>query len=253
MTYRRCTFSFVLLTLASLAAAQSPATPPEGVVIERAAPEVQTRTFDPKNPPAEMPPLRAGEAAVTESNFSCQTLIAATIIDQIPSAHGCTATVRITSVKTTIKLGITIWLPANGTKKLTAHEEGHRIIDETFYQGAEAVARKLSSEMVGQRRVGTGSDCEAAAQRAIKDAGDQLCGEYMAAIQHPATRAQELYDDITDHGRNRIKEAAAIKRAIDQQQKESDQAATTRSTQSRTGATRPRAGAFLERPAERGG
>ncbi len=194
---------------------------------------MQTRTFDPKNPPPEMPALRTGEAAVTESNFSCQTVIAAMIVDQLPSAHGCIATVRITSVKTTIKLGITIWLPVNGTKKLTAHEDGHRIIDETFYEGAEAVARRLSNDMLGQRRVGKGSDCDTAAQTAIKEAGDQLCGDYMTAIQYPATRVQELYDDITDHGRNRIREAAAIKRATDQQKNESEQAAATKPAQPR--------------------
>ena len=60
---------------------------------------------------------------------------------------------------------------------------------------------------IGQRRVGKGSDCDAAAQTAIKEAGDQLCGDYMVAVQYPATRVQELYDEITDHGRNRIREA----------------------------------------------
>ena len=33
-------------------------------------------------------------------------------------------------------------------------------------------------------------------QTAIKEAGDQLCGDYMAAVQLPATRVQELYDAI---------------------------------------------------------
>jgi hypothetical protein len=255
MTYRRHTLCIALLALTSLVRAQPTATQAtatqaaaDAVVIERLPPEVQTRTFDPKNPHADMPALRPGEAAVTESNFSCQTVIAATIESQLPSAQGCTATVRIASVKTTVKLGITIWLPVNGTKKLTAHEEGHRIIDETFYAGAEAVARRLSSAMVGQRRVGKGVDCDTAAQTAIKEAGDQLCGDYMTAVQYPATRVQELYDEITDHGRSRIKEAAAIKRATDQQIEESEQAATTQPAQSNR-ATRPPVSAPRERSA----
>ncbi len=235
-----------MLALASLVHAQGAGTQPQTVVIERWAPVVQTRTFDPRNPPAEMPALRRGEAAVTESNFSCQTVIAATIVSQSPSANGCTTAVRVTSVKTTIKLGITIWLPVNGTKKLTAHEDGHRIIDETFYDGAEAIARKLSTEMLGQRRVGKAADCDTAAQNAIKDAGDQLCGDYMTAVQYPATRVQELYDDITDHGRNRITEAAAIKRATDQQKKESEQGAATKPAESNR-ATRPPVGASAGR------
>ena len=219
MTTARRTLCLILLSLASFARAQ-PATQPSDVIIERTPPDVKTRTFDPRNPPPEMPPLREGEAAVTESNFSCQTVIAATIIDQQRSSQGCTATVRVTSVKTTITLGITIWLPVKGNRKLTAHEDGHRIIDERFYEGAEAVARRLSTEMLGQRRVGKGSDCDSAAQTAIREAGDQLCGDYMVAVQRPAARVQELYDEITDHGRNRIREATAIQQAMERQQKE---------------------------------
>src|SRR4051812_44599417 len=134
MTYRRLAFILVLV-LAQLARAQASTSSAAdaSVVIDRVPPDVQTRFFDPKNPPSDMPPLRPGEAAVTESNFSCQTVVAATIIDQIPSKQGCTATVRVSSVKTTIKLGIVIWLPETGSRKLTAHEQGHRAIDEQFY------------------------------------------------------------------------------------------------------------------------
>ena len=231
MDTRRPTLLFVLFALASLAPlarGETPATQPSDVVIERTPPDVQTRTFDPKNPPPDMPPLRDGEAAVTQSSFTCQTLIAATIIDQHRTSQGCTATVRVTSVKTTITLGITIWLPVKGSKKLTAHEDGHRLIDETFYEGAEAVARRLSTEMLGQRRVGKGADCDAAAQAAIKEAGDQLCGDYMVAVQRPASRVQELYDEITDHGRKRISEAAAIKQATARQKKEAAESGTTK-------------------------
>ena len=194
-------------------------------------PDVQTRYFDPKNPPSDMPPLRPGEAAVTESIFSCQTVIAATIVEQIPSKQGCTASVRVSTVKTTIKLGVVIWLPETGSRKLTAHEQGHRSIDEQFYAGAEDAARRISAAMIGQRRVGKGSTCDAAAQTAIKQAGDQLCGDYMAAVQFPASRVQELYDEITDHGRNRLREPVAIQRAIDQQKREEKDVATTRPVQ----------------------
>ena len=72
---------------------------------------------------------------------------------------------------------------------------------------------------------------DAAAQTAIKQAGDQLCGDYMAAVQFPASRVQELYDEITDHGRNRLREPVAIQRAIDQQKREEKDVATTRPVQ----------------------
>ena len=58
--------------------------------------------------------------------------------------------------------------------------------------------------------------------------GDQPCGDYMATVQYPATRVQTLYDEITDHGRNRIREATAIQRAVDQQKKETVEKAATK-------------------------
>jgi hypothetical protein len=231
----------VLLLVASAAHAQrpaqgapttrptsQPATQPAAVVIERLPPEVETRTFDPKNPPATMPALREGEAAVTHSEFTCQTLIAGDVVDQVRSANGCTTTVRVTSVTTTIKLYTVIWLPVGGSRRLTAHEEAHRQIDQRFYDEGEVVARRLSTALVGQLRAGKGLDCDAAGQAAVKEAGAQLCGEYMAAIREPARRVGELFDEITDHGRNRIREHAAIQRAIDRQKRESGKSATTK-------------------------
>jgi hypothetical protein len=135
--------------------------------------------------------------------------------------------VKVTSVMTTLKLGIIIWLPERGARKLTAHEEGHRIIDERYYAGAKDVAEQLSRDMIDKLFTAEGSDCDAAAQAAIKNAGNQLCGEYMAAVQYPAARAQVLYDQFTDHGRNKLGERQAIDRAMKQQRSE-ERTATTK-------------------------
>src|SRR5688500_5892585 len=140
------------------------------VTITHEPPDVQTKTFDPKNPPPEMPPLKPGEAAVTESSFSCQTMIGVLITSQAQTGAGtCRATVKVTSVMTTLKLGIIIWLPERGARKLTAHEEGHRIIDERYYAGAKDVAEQLSRDMIDKLFTAEGSDCDAAAQAAIKN------------------------------------------------------------------------------------
>ena len=198
------------------------------VTIQHEPPDVQTKTFDPKNPPPEMPPLKPGEAAVTESSFSCQTMIGVLITSQAQTGAGtCRATVKVTSVTTTLRLGIIIWLPERGARKLTAHEEGHRIIDERYYAGAKDVAEQLSRDMIGKLFTAEGSDCDAAAQAAIKNAGNQLCGEYMAAVQYPAARAQVLYDQFTDHGRNKLGEKQAIELAM-KKQREEQRAGTTK-------------------------
>src|SRR5688572_18886112 len=156
------------------------------VKVDVAPPEVRTRTFDPKRPPSDMPPLKPGEAAVTQSNFSAQALIGALVVDQSTANTQCTATVRVNSVSLTAKLEITIWLPQGGATKLTAHEDGHRKIDEQFYAGAEKVARELSDKMLTREFTGTAAACDEAVQSAIQKAGNELCGQYMDAVQRPA-------------------------------------------------------------------
>ena len=221
--------------VAAPARAQPAAAPPPvdaasqvDVTINHEPPDVQNRTFDPKNPPAEMPPLKPGEAAVTESSFSCQTLIGVIVTSQQPTGTGtCRATVKVTSVTSTLRLGITIWLPERGARKLTAHEEGHRIVDERYYAGAKDLAERLGRALVGRDFTAEAADCDAAAQAAIKSAGNQFCGEYMAAVQYPAARVQEIYDELTDHGRNKLGEKQAIELAV-KKQREEQRAGTTK-------------------------
>jgi hypothetical protein len=228
-----------------LATAATPAPAGERVAeqevkVDVAPPEVRTRTFDPKNPPSDMPPLKPGEAAVTQSNFSAQALIGALVVDQTPGDKQCAATVRVNSVSLTARLEITIWLPQGGATKLTAHEDGHRRIDEQFYAGAEKVARELSERMLTREFKGTAGVCDEAVQAAIQKAGNELCGQYMDAVQRPAARAQEIYDELTDHGRNKLGEDAAIRQAVEQEKRERDGKRAGRAAEARmSGPERP--------------
>src|SRR5688500_1095992 len=121
------------------------------VVVNHEPPVVSSRTFDPKTPPPEMPPLKPGEAAVTESSFSCETLVEVLVVSQQPSGAGaCRANVRVASVTATLRLAITVWVPHRDAHKLTAHEQGHRQIEERYYAGAKDVADRLSRDMIGQ-------------------------------------------------------------------------------------------------------
>src|SRR5687768_392109 len=93
---------------------------PADVVVNHEPPVLNSRTFDPKSPPPEMPPLKPGEAAVTESSFSCETLVEVLVVSQQPIAAGtCRATVRVSSATATLRLGITIWVPHRDAHKLT--------------------------------------------------------------------------------------------------------------------------------------
>src|SRR4051812_27522087 len=89
----------------------------------------KTRMFNPRNPPKDMPPLKPGEAAVTESKFACGVQV----IVEISSTPGQKPTCTITGIESTLRLDVIIWLPSDTTPKIRLHEDGHRQISELYY------------------------------------------------------------------------------------------------------------------------
>jgi hypothetical protein len=192
---------FVLLLAASLGSAQ--------VVVKQSPADVKTRSFDPKHPTSEMPPLKPGEAAVTESKFGCGVQIEVEVSQQ----PGEKPVMKITGVNATLKLGIVIWLPTDTTRKIKAHEEGHRQISEMSYKNAKQTAEKIGAKYIG-RQLKVPSMDERETQPVIRRACNEFCEEYLGAIEVPSQKVQERYDDITDHGRNDVPEKDAIARAM---------------------------------------
>ena len=101
--------------------------------------EVKTRRFDPENPPADMPELKAGEAAVCESKFACEVVVEV----EITEPAGGKPTALVAGVNATLRLNVVIWLPIDTTPKIRIHEDGHRQISELFYARGEKTANEL--------------------------------------------------------------------------------------------------------------
>jgi hypothetical protein len=196
-----------LLSIAALLALSSAAQAQVTVTAERV--HTGTRTFDPKNPPSEMPPLKPGEAAVTESRFRCGVRVAVSISQTPGRRPSCI----ITGVNADLRLDVFIWLPTDTTARITAHEEGHRQISELFYSRAKPVAEKLALKFIGQT-ISIQSIDKKETQPAIQRIATQFCHEYLGAIEAPSQQAQERYDRITDHGRREISVPEAIRRAL---------------------------------------
>src|SRR5688500_8244263 len=198
-----------LITLAMmLASAASPAR--AQVEVARKAPSAVTKTFNPKKPPKEMPPLRPGEAAVCESKFLCQVQIEV----EISSAPGEQPECKVTGVKSELRLDVVIWLPNDATHKIRVHEDGHRQISEHFYAKAEQVARKLGEKYVGQELEVKSAE-PADTRPAIQRVANEFCQEYLGAIEMPSEKVQMKYDQLTDHGRNKVSEREAIRRVLE--------------------------------------
>jgi hypothetical protein len=196
----------MLILLPRLAAAE--------VTINRTDAVIERRMFDPSNPPPDMPKLESTEAAVTESYFSVNTNIGGQVIDQQKTDNGCRTSIKVDTVQVTLRLRVTVWLPNGAVPKIVNHEEGHRAIAEYYYRDAESVARHFAEEFIGQTISGSGKDCDSAGEIATKQAAQLLGAKYLGQVDVPCAKAQEIYDQITEHGTNAVKEEKAIKQAI---------------------------------------
>jgi len=210
-------FLSIILVCATAAAAA------EGVHINRAAPEVEHKKFDRKNPPSEMPPLEPGEAAVTKSVFGIGTETAIQIVSDENRGGKTAAKVKITEVTLNLSLKITVWVPNDAPKTILDHEEGHRQISEHFYKDAEKIGREIAQKYVGQTYQAEGSDVEAAARAGMQKAINEISQKYMAQTQNYSVRANEIFDELTNHSRNqRISAQAAVKESIERAKKEKE-------------------------------
>ena len=201
--FRACLFALaVVISIVTPALAQ--------VEITRKPAVVATKVFNPKKPPKEMPPLKPGEAAVCESKFLCQVQVEV----EISSTPGERPECKIAGIKSELHLDVIIWLPSDGTHKIRVHEDGHRQISESFYARAEEVAKKLGQKYIGQALEVKSSD-PAETRPVIQRVANEFCQAYLGTIEVPSEKAQMRYDQLTDHGRNKLSEREAIRRALE--------------------------------------
>jgi hypothetical protein len=204
-------------TFVALLMALSAPTALAAVTVQKKPAVVEHKTFDPNNKPVGMPPLNAGELAVTSSQFDCaaEVQLAPRRSKSRDGRHSLSYTVH--GVKMMLELKVVVWNPTNATEKLKAHEEGHREISETIYKTAEAHAKAAAQKLDGRRIVGEG-DTPAAATRAADEAmqaaNKQVCEEYMDLTSRKGVRVQTIYDDLTGHGTKPIGEKEAIQQAF---------------------------------------
>jgi hypothetical protein len=184
------------------------------VSIERTEPSFDSRSFDPANPPADMPRMNPNQAAVTQSYFLADTRVGGRVVDRKLTSEGHQASIVVERVRMTLRLRITTWLPKNGLQKTARHEDGHRQIAEHYYANAEQIARSLAQELIGQTISATADDYPAAGDKALQEAAKRLGTKYLSRTDSPSGRAHTFYDQMTAFGTNAVDEAQAIARAI---------------------------------------
>ncbi len=167
-----------------------------------------SRTFDPEQPPSDMPPLNPGENAECDSNF----LSSASVRGDTRPLDATHATVTISQITVTLQLDITIWVPAGVTPHVIEHEEGHRQISEYYYRSADALAGQIAAPYIGRQVEIAGSDLDAESNKALQQAADEITAEYTRELN--TEPAQLLYDSITDHSRNQVVAMDAVNHAL---------------------------------------
>lgn len=169
---------------------------------------VATHTFDPASPPAEMPPLSAGENAECDSNF----LSNASVRGETRRDDATHATLTVTGVKVALQLNINIWVPAGASQHLIEHEQGHRQISEYYYETADKLAERIAAAYLGRRIDISGADLNAESGKMLQQLAAEINDEYNKELNPQPT--QLLYDTITDHGRNEVIVKDAVEHAL---------------------------------------
>jgi hypothetical protein len=167
-----------------------------------------TRTFDPANPPSDMPPLAAGENAVCDTNFQSNAIVSG----NTRNTDATHATVTVTQIKVTLGLNVTIWAPSGVSPHVTEHEEGHRQISEYYYQTADQIAARVAETYMGRQSEITGTNLDAESTKWLQQMAAEITGEYDKELNPEPT--QLLYDTITDHSRNEVVAQDAVAHAL---------------------------------------
>ena len=186
---------------------QSPRQTPRAIV-EKQPVAFADRTFDPANPPPDMPPLAPGEEAECESNFLSDVNIGGRTL-KTDATH---ALVTVTHIKMTLQLKVTIWTPADATPHVIEHEQGHRQIAEYYYQTAGELAQRIAEPYMAETVEVTGTDLNAESTKRFQQVASQIADEYSKELNPDP--AQLLYDGITDHGRNDVVVKDAVASSI---------------------------------------
>lgn len=192
----------------------TPPAPPGGTVTDSTCSPFTTSTnyFDPANPPANMPPLKAGEAAVTfcHMDFTWGGDFNQTTCTN--SDGSCVAIAYATEIDANLNNSAEIWLPNGAGKLLTAHENGHAEIDQS---ACAASCTKLKTDVTNAPKVGAaqkGPDCTtaiASANANLKGLLDAWLKQVGDTDKSKLQAASDAYDTATGSGTkgNQAKEA----------------------------------------------
>ena len=207
------------LTAACLFAAASPARGRDGAVaVDKAPIAIERRSFDRRNPPANLPELDRNTPAITTYRFGCTATPRGKIVSRRRRGGEYRVACRIDSLTAQLDLNVTVWLPLRPRRRWEEHEEGHVVIVERVYDVADDIAREAAGRLVGRTVTGDGPTPAAAAEDALRRAAVRFTESYHESAHGWAGRVGDRYDLITAGSQNQsVSVEDAIRRAFEQE------------------------------------
>jgi hypothetical protein len=203
---RSLCWMLLLLMVPAVAAAEPK------ITVTRREPAVATRLFDPKNRPADMPELKQGEAALCAYNLGAAASVEVSMTER---SDGSACTIELTAVSVTLTCDIVLWLPEGYSRKIRAHEQGHQAITERVYATADGYASEIARAAAARPIQSRPGHCRDDADRAMNELTRAITTGWTERIAGKAGRVNDHFDQLTDHGRNRLDEDKAIEQAFE--------------------------------------
>jgi hypothetical protein len=207
---RRAVLTGLAGAAAALASSETARAQRPQVRVTREEPVVVRHEFNPRRPPADMPPLTPPESGVCKATFE----LAASLSYSAERLSATAARIYVDAVDIVTRLRFDIYVIENAPAKLRAHEEAHRMIGEHFYRDAATIAEGIGRRLIGRTFDGTGANQEAARRTAFDKAVAEIETAYMARVRIPSAAANERFDELTRHGLDPIDEAEAVALAL---------------------------------------
>lgn len=187
--------------MASATSATSATRADEALRLQIHSPEVVRRTFDPRLPPADLPPMAPDERALTHAEFRIAVGVDTSGARPRRQGEEYRATVTVTGVEVETWLRVTLWLPHDASAQLVAHEEGHQALVERLYAEGEVHLQSAAAGWIEQELIGTGPSADAAREAAPRPVIEALTAGWIERTHGAAEVLGEAYDGATDHGR----------------------------------------------------
>ena len=163
----------------------------EPVSVSKAESTLETKRFDPDNPPPDVSKTFHG---VTKWKFECPCEVKYKTLEKVDDNGGCFVRVKVTGMKANLALPIVMWMPDSPPEGLKEHEDGHVQICQRVYAEADKIAEEIAATMIGKEYSGTGATVEDATKFASGIAVVDFSNEFESRVAKKAQNISEIYD-----------------------------------------------------------